>query len=86
MVPPLLDELRSFQAFLARKIEERDAETLSPEECLDLWRLEHPAPEEHEDAIQAIREGLKDIDEGRTMPFDDFDRAFRARNGMQSRP
>ena len=46
------------------------------------------APWDDDDAgetLAAIEEGLADIEAGRTQPFEDFDREFRARHGIPPR-
>jgi predicted DNA-binding antitoxin AbrB/MazE fold protein len=37
------------------------------------------------ETLAAIQEGLADIEAGRTQPFEDFDREFRARHGIPPR-
>ena len=64
MASPILEELRSFHAFLTQKIEEDGTEPLSPEEALDLWRIENPGSEEREETIKAVREALEDMRAG----------------------
>jgi hypothetical protein len=56
---------------------------LSPEEALDLWRAEHPSPEEFAETVPAIRETLTDMEAGDTgTPLDEFDRQFRQKHGI----
>lgn len=38
-----------------------------------------------EDVLEAIRQGLADVDAGRTRPIKDFDREFRAKRGLPPR-
>ena len=40
---------------------------------------------ERREAIAGIQRGLDDIAAGRTTPFEDFDRDFRARHGIGQR-
>lgn len=72
MASSAFEELRSFHAFLSRKLEENGSEAPSPEEALDLWRMEHPTPEEHEANLEAIRQGLEDLEAGRMRPAREF--------------
>ena len=64
MASALFDELRSFHAFLTEKIEANGSEPLSPEEALELWRIENPTPEEREATVNAVRESLEDMRAG----------------------
>jgi predicted DNA-binding antitoxin AbrB/MazE fold protein len=38
--------------------------------------------DDFDDAVEAIRQGFADLDAGRTRPFEEFDREFRARPGI----
>jgi hypothetical protein len=38
---------------------------------------ENQTDEEREDTLEAIRQGLADVEAGRVRPFEDFDREFR---------
>lgn len=71
MSMPDLEELHSFHNFLGKKLAEPGTDVLSPEEALDLWRLENPTPQEHAAAVDAIREGLEDMRAGRLQPARD---------------
>jgi hypothetical protein len=72
-------ELARFQEFLAAHVKQGDS--LSPEEALDLWRLQNPDPNEFADNVAAVREALADIDAGdQGVPFEEFDREFRRRH------
>lgn len=37
---------------------------------------------EHLEAVQAIREGIEDVEQGRTMSLEEFDREMRRRHGI----
>jgi hypothetical protein len=63
------DQLAAFQQFAVQKVDAGEAESL--EELFDLWRLEHPTPEEQADIHAAIRQGLADIKAGRGRPAED---------------
>lgn len=68
MNSPTIEDLRLFHEFIGRKLEEQGSETLTPEEALDLWRLENPEPAELAANLEAIREGLADLEAGRVHP------------------
>jgi hypothetical protein len=63
------DQLAAFQQFAVQKVDAGEAESL--EELFDLWRLEHPTPEEQADIHAAIRQGLADIKAGCGRPVED---------------
>ncbi|HEV2971515.1 MAG TPA: hypothetical protein VGY55_16180 [Pirellulales bacterium] len=79
-------ELASFHHFVALKLSENDAD-LSPEDVLDLWRAEHPLMDEDDDAIAAVKEALAGMEAGDLgRPWEEFDREFRERHGLDSKP
>jgi hypothetical protein len=61
-----LDQLEAFHRFAQQKLQNGGA--VSIEELFDLWRIEHPTPEEQEEIHAAIRQGLSDIRAGRGRP------------------
>lgn len=78
-------ELASFHRFVAAKLAENKLD-LSPEDAVDLWRVEHPYLEEFDDATEAVMEALADMEAGDVgRPFEEFDREFRARHHIPSR-
>lgn len=52
---------------------------LSPEEVLRLWRTQN---QEYADTVDAIREGLEDVEAGRVQSFEQFDREFRRQHDI----
>ena len=74
------DQLAAFQQFAHQKVDAGEAETL--EELFDLWRLEHPTPEEQAEIHEAIRQGLADIEAGRYRPADEVMEELRAKYGI----
>jgi hypothetical protein len=74
------DELAGFQHFAEQKIRGGDVESL--DELFDLWRLEHPTPDEQADVHAAIRQGLDDIQAGRYRPADEVTTQIRAKYGV----
>lgn len=69
------DQLDAFQQFAVQKVDAGEAQSL--EELFDLWRLEHPTPEEQAEIHDAIRQGLADIKAGRYRPADAVMRELR---------
>lgn len=68
--------LQSFHQFVAKQLESDATAVMSPEEVLALWHAE-------QESIAEIREGLADVDAGRTKSLDEFDRDFRKRRGLE---
>jgi len=67
--------LESFHRFIGEQLRSDDAAQMSPEQALALWR-------ERQETVQAIREGLADVEAGRTKPLDEFLADFQARHGI----
>ena len=81
----VIDELRTFHAFVAQKLDNGGA-TLTPEEALDQWRMSHPDPEDFENSVAAVRKALSDMaagDQGR--PVVGFVADLRIRHKLPSR-
>jgi hypothetical protein len=62
--------------FRGEQIENGGRET-SPEELLAYWR------QEHAEAVEDIRQGIRDIEEGRFRSFDKFDADMRQKYGIK---
>ncbi len=70
------EDLEAFHAFVDEPLSNGGA-TLTPTEVLELWEIHNPTDQEREETLAAIREGLRDADEGRVRPIEEFDREFR---------
>jgi hypothetical protein len=80
---PIQNELASFQQFIVQQLMNSSRASLSPEEALDLWREQHPGPEEDVETVEALREALADFNAGdRGVSFEDFDREFRKNHDL----
>lgn len=64
--------LAEFHKFVGEQLLEADASLVSPEDVLARWR-------ERQSTLAAIREGLADIDAGRTRPVEELLEELRAR-------
>ncbi len=64
--------LADFHKFLGQQLSHPGAASMSPEEALARWR-------EHQVTLAAIREGLADIDAGRTRPVEELIHELKAR-------
>lgn len=74
-------ELSAFHQFVGAQLETGTG--LSPEEALDQWRAANPSDEDLEEIEAMVQEALDDIAAGdKGMPFEEFDREFRRRNGL----
>ena len=64
-------ELTDFYQFVGQQVADRNVK-MSPEQAVALWR--HRQAE-----LAAIREGLADVEAGRTIPLDEHIRRMRER-------
>ena len=67
--------LEEFHQFIGEQLLSDVAAQMSPEQALALWR-------ERQECAEAIREGLADVEAGRTKPLDEFLADFQARHGI----
>jgi hypothetical protein len=75
-------ELHSFHQFVTEQLATGQP-PMSPEEALDIWRTQHPSPEQYAEDVQAIREALADMEAGDTgIPWEEFDAEFRKRYNL----
>jgi hypothetical protein len=56
-------DLQDFSVFVQAKLKAGETH-LSPEEALDLWRMEHPTEEEHAENVRAIQESIDEMNSG----------------------
>jgi hypothetical protein len=85
MAAGLSSELARFREFLGEKLANGGSH-LSPEEVLEEWRAAHPLHEEPGEDYEAVRQALADMQAGDTgIPFEDFDREFRAKHKLRSK-
>jgi hypothetical protein len=69
-----------FQRFLAEQVA-TTGQTMSPEELVRLWRERQKVPA---DAIEAIEQGLADVEANCVQPFDDVNNEIRRKHGWRS--
>jgi hypothetical protein len=68
----VMNELEAFHRFLGDQLTNGDA-TLTPEECVDLWRARNPMADELYSDVAAIKEALDDMEAGDYgIPLQDF--------------
>ena len=75
-------ELSNFHQFIGQQLSSGQV-SLSPEEAVELWRLQNRSPEEYQADLQAIREALADMEAGdEGVPLDVFRAEFRKRHNL----
>lgn len=57
------NELVAFHEFLTNQLQASSA-SLTPEQCLDLWRSEHPTDQELQQSTSAVDQSLQDMHAG----------------------
>jgi hypothetical protein len=78
------DDPRAFRDFLDARLSGGGGE-LSLDEYLGLWEYENQSEAEREETLQAIRQGLADVEAGRVRSLEAFDREFRQQHGLPPR-
>jgi hypothetical protein len=64
------NDLRAFRQYIDEQFSNGGAE-LTLDEALINWEIENQTEQERQETIEAIREGLSDVDAGRTRPAED---------------
>jgi hypothetical protein len=74
------DELIAFHRFLGNELAS-GAETLPPEEYLELWRAQNPRNDQLREDVEAVQQALADMEAGDTgKSLKEFCSRFRERN------
>ncbi len=68
-------DAEAFLSFLNYEVKNGGANK-SPEDLLHLWRTEHA------EAVEDIRQGIRDFEAGRLRPFDEVDAEIREKLGF----
>lgn len=76
-----VNDLPAFKAFLDEK-PPKNGTNLTVDEALALWEIENQTEQEREETLEAIRQGLADVEAGRTV--DAFEFVQRMRGKLQS--
>jgi hypothetical protein len=75
-------ELQSFHQFIGERLNIGHT-SLSPEEALEIWRLQNRSPEEFQEDVEAIRQALADMEAGDTgTPVEEFLTEFEKRHQL----
>ena len=69
-----------FQLFLAEQVAST-GRTKSPEELLRLWRQRQ---QEQDDTLDALHDGIADMEAGRVQPFAEVNDEIRRKHGWSS--
>jgi predicted transcriptional regulator len=73
-------EAEVFQSFLAQQVAST-GRSKTPEELVRLWR---DRQKEQADTLEAIAEGIADIEAGRIYPFEEVNDEIRRKHGWES--
>ena len=77
-----LEELNRFREFAEEKISNGHVDW-SLEQLVDLWKFENPTQERLAVDVQAVKEALRDLDNGEVgISHEQFMRELRARFGL----
>jgi hypothetical protein len=76
-------ELQEFALFIQATLDAGET-SLTPEEVLDSWRLEHPTEEQFEENVRAIQLALDEMNEGeRGIEAAEYIKLLRERLGVR---
>lgn len=70
-------ELEQFHEFVGHQLKNGEFD-ISPEECLDSWRAEHPSPDDVVASVAAITSALAESARGESQPAAEVIAALRA--------
>jgi hypothetical protein len=73
-------EAEAFQLFLAEQVS-TTGRSKTPEELVHLWREQQ---KEHTETLEAIEEGIADMEADRVYPFDEVNEEIRRKFGWSS--
>ena len=65
-----IDDVQQFAAYVTARISNGGAD-LTRQELFEMWMLENPPADERAEVNAIIRQGLDDIDAGRSQPVED---------------
>ena len=78
------NDLKAFLRFVDEKLQS-SGEPLTLDDALGLWDYETQTEEERQETLQAIRQGLRDADEGRTRPAEEVVSELRRKHNLLSK-
>jgi predicted transcriptional regulator len=74
----------AFRDFLEAKLAAAPPD-FTLDDALARWEAANREGDDRAETLRAIREGLADVEAGRTRPLEEFDREFRERRGLSTR-
>ncbi len=75
-------QLEAFHRFVDEQLR-NGGRNLSPEECLELWRAQHPTPEALEESLRAVQQSLADMEAGdKGRPLDEVVDEIRRKHNL----
>jgi hypothetical protein len=83
IVSDVSSDLATFHHFVGEQV--AGGAELTPEECLHVWRVEHPTCDDLDESVAAVKRALAQADRGEGKCLDEFDRDFRVSRGVDSR-
>jgi hypothetical protein len=75
--------LVAFKKFIDEQLSNRGAE-LKLDEAVARWKYENQTPEERQEALEAIQEGLQNRDAGKSRPVNEVLAGLRKKHGLTS--
>jgi hypothetical protein len=81
MLGERVDELSDFCRYATEQAAQGQSQ-LTPEECLEMWRSENPAPDDLADSVAAIRRALRQSDAGLGRPLDEVIDELRTKHNL----
>lgn len=85
MATDLPNELAEFHQFIAVQL--ANGELISPEEALDLWRIQNPSDEQYAEDVAAVQEALDEMAAGKKcIPWEEVKGKFCARHRIPRVP
>lgn len=72
-------ELYQFSEFVTGKLESGGSD-LTPEQCLELWRLQHPTPSQYAENVRSIQSAIDEMESGNGgTPADELHSRLRSK-------
>lgn len=85
MITERANDLIAFKGFIEQKLANGEV-GLTLEEALDLWEYENQSDEERRETLEAIRQGLADVEAGRVRPAREAIAELRRKHNLRELP
>jgi hypothetical protein len=83
MITERANDVVAFKKFIDDQLSNGGAE-LKLDEALTRWKHENQTPEERQEALEAVQEGLQNGDAGKSRPVNEFLAGLRKKHGLTS--